>query len=328
MGRKTDIANLGIDIYQSRQISNMHKEMGEMGNSIQMQILSMQMAQESEASKKKLIIEARKMVLEIEDQVEGLRQEFDAYPANTSIQFDILLNMIEQSPLGDDLFEEFQDIERYRATLKIVADFGNWLESEMSDENQEIKKNILDYVNEEEDLVKAISVAKKRKKLAEDREEALNDFEKTSEKWDASQSDWDEKEAEIEDRKVSLQKTAKIAIPAGLVLACLILVINSLGIAISTNQSKDIFNLVLYISWAIPLLQFLKYLGNPVIPSDDPLRILRDSLPAKESLISKMDSKLLNLVPLKFEGRDTVSELEILLAERLKFVDKHSPNIL
>jgi len=315
-----DIANLGVDLYQSRQISKMHKDMEDMGSAIQMQVLSMQMAQEQEAAKKALIINARKLVLEIEDQIGELRGGFEAYPANTSVLFDMLLNMIEESPLGPDLFEEFQDIERYRSMRKEVTEFGNWVESEMNDEDRGVKDAMIKYATDEKNLSKAIEIAHKR-------EAAIKDFEESSERWDASQSEWGEKVSEDEERRASIRKTATIAIPSGIVLASLIMVAGSMGVAIPADQAETYFTYVLYLSWAIPLLHFASYSANPVIPSDDPLRLLRDSLPGKESLVSDLDSRF-EPVPSRYDGRSTASELEGLSAERLSFVDKHSPKAL
>lgn len=319
-----DIANLGVDLYQTRQIKKMHKDMEEATNTIQLQMFEMKMAQEMEAMKKDAIIEFRKLVLVIEEELGRIRRAFSKYPAHSVFSFDILNQMINEANLDSDFFEEFQDIERAKAMEKSIVQTKNWIDSRMTPSIAGIKEKMMRYATEEPELTVAIEVAQGREELQSIRKQTRENIVDSQAKWEKSQPEWEEKQTEIESRRAKLSQTAKNSILLGIGLGVLLLSLNALLIRLPEAELQQYFSYILYGSWAFPLLMWLNFSANPVIPRDDPLILLRDSIGSEEARLVELDDKLSDPPP-NIDGRTTAAELIQLKAEWLGFVDKNSP---
>jgi len=319
-----DIANLGVDLYQTRQIKKMHLDMEEATTTIQIQMLQMQMAQEEEAKKKSLIIESRKLVLEIENEIGRIRRAFLKYPAHSSLTFDMLYHMIEESPLNTDLFEEFVDIERSRAMEHNVVETKAWIDSRTTPSIVDIKQKILRYSTEEPDLVAAIEMAAEREDWQSQREQTQTNIVDLQAKWEGARPEWEEKQAEIEVRKGKLSQTAKFSILSGVGLAIALISLSALFLRVPEAELETYVSYILYASWGYPLLMWLNLSANPIIPKNDPLILLRDSIASQEIQLSELDEMLADSPP-AFDDRSTSAELTQLKVEWLDFVDKNSP---
>ena len=311
-----DFANFGVNLYQTRKISNLQREMEDMGASLSLQVHSLQMAQEAEAARKALIVQCRKLVLDIEDEIGTLSGLLQSYPAKTSIVYDLMASMLEESALGPDVFEEFVDIERYRSMMSEFIEFGNQIESHLTEEDRVTKTTMVAYANDEENLSKAIEVAKKAEKAAKDLAES-------TEAQESSEPEWEELKRLDGIKRAGVRKTALASIFAGIAVAGAITVLGASGLALTPEQSEASSPYALYISWGIALISYASMSANPIIPSDHPLKVLRDSLPEKRRKAERLDADLSDLVT-QYDVRTSV-ELEALEATRLAFVEKHSP---
>ena len=64
-------------------------------------------------------------ILDIEDELDRIEAAFPYYPAHSSLTFDILENMFEESGLESNVFEEIHDIERFRKVQKHIIETNN-----------------------------------------------------------------------------------------------------------------------------------------------------------------------------------------------------------
>jgi hypothetical protein len=319
-----DIANLGVDLYQTRQIKKMHTDMEEATNIIQMQMLEMQMAQDREANKKQMMVEFRKLVLEIEEEIARIRQAFPKYPAHSAISFDLLSQMFAESPLSSDFFEEFQDIERTKAMEQNLADTRVWIDSRLTPSIADTKQKMLQYATEEPNLVAVIETAVEREDLESQRNQTQSNLIDLQAKWEQSQPEWEEKQIEIGERKAKLSKTAKYSILSGAGLAILLLSLSALFLRIPEAQLEEYVSYILYASWGFPLLMWYYYRSSPILSKNNPLVLLRDSIASGKIKLAELDQMLSTPMP-NFDGRTTSDEMTHLLSERWVFVDKNSP---
>ena len=320
-----DFGNLGVDLYQTRQIKKMHSDMEDATNTIQMQILEMQMAQHMESNKKQMMVEFRKLVLEIEEELVRIRQAFSKYPAHSAISFDLLCQMLAESPLSSEFFEEFHDIERTKLVERKLAETGVWINSRMTSSIEDNKLNILKYTTEEPNLVAAIELALEREDIEMQRNKTQSNLIDFEAEWEQSQPEWEKKQIEISERKAKLSTTAKYSIltGVGLTIPGILLSLSGLPIA-SEAHLEDYVSYVLFASFIPPILMWLQFSSSPILSKSDPLVILSNSISSYEIRLAELDQKLSSPVP-NFDGLKTSAELTQLKSEWLNFVDRNSP---
>tara|TARA_B100001175_G_C19506796_1_gene641350 strand:- start:2167 stop:3354 length:1188 start_codon:yes stop_codon:yes gene_type:complete len=319
-----DIANLGVDIYQTRKISQLRKEISESNEVIQMQMLEMQMAQQMESNKKQMMVEFRKLVLEIEEELLRIRRFFTKYPAHSAISFDLLSQMLAESPLSSEFFEEFHDIERTKVMEQNLAETRVWIESRMTSSIEDTKLNILKYTTEEPNLVAAIELALEREDFEMQRNQNQSNLINLNAKWEQSQPEWEMKKIKIRERKTKLSSTAKYSILSGAGLVILILSLSAVYLRIPESQLEDYVSYVFYASWIPPIFMWLQFSSSPILSKKDPLVILRNSISSCEIRLAELDQILSSPAP-NFDGKKTSAELTQLKSEWLSFVDKNSP---
>jgi hypothetical protein len=158
-----DIANVGANVYQARQISKLSEQQSEQNALLQMQIENMQTQQMMGEMKKEALKHARTLILEFEDQINATEKKVQLNPILASIEADALemaFRDAQSSGMDSDFFEEMYDLERYRKVDSGINKLKQ-LASNLTHEQSSIKNNIVSYSMQFDDLEQAIKLAEK-----------------------------------------------------------------------------------------------------------------------------------------------------------------------
>ena len=113
--------------------------------------------------------------------------------------------------------------------------------------------------------------------------------------WVPREDEWNEKQQEIGAMRRSFSRLAIISVVSGAALGGSILLASALRLNIPEEDLQRYFSLVLYGSWSLPLVIWLRLKSNPILPKDHHLTILRDDISSMEDELSRLDSRLLTL---------------------------------
>lgn len=144
-----DLANLGSNLYQNKQLANQSRALEQQNQMMQQQLLMQQL----EALNKEVLIEKRKMLMKIDMFLDKVDRTHPHYPEYSLMMLDIVSEKIGEMEVGPTDFEEVADMQkaneistRLYATRTLVA--GN-LSSERLSYSQRMKSII---TTEEDEL--------------------------------------------------------------------------------------------------------------------------------------------------------------------------------
>ena len=311
-----DVANAGMNAYNMHQTSKLRSEMAEQNAMMQFELEQMRMAQELEAMKKQMIIQARNLILEVEEEIDRIDVASSHYPAHSSLSMDILENMLQEAGIESNMFEEIHDIERFRNMQKHMMEVSSKV-SRLDANNLEIKANLFRYSTEDDELSEAIE-------LTEVRETTMVDYDEKSARWQNSQHDWASLEKQEKERNTKYNNMLVITTILGIIVTGAIF----FGLSELSSMEKEEIEGAAGISGCIfgfaLLTTFWIKDAYPVIKADNPLKLLKENVSELEEKLGYLNSKY-ESIPNLYGGLTTSGELRGLYANWMAYVDQHSP---
>jgi len=311
-----DVANAGMNAYNMRQTSKLRNEMAEQNAMMQYELEQMRMAQELEAMKKQMIIQARNLILEVEEEINRIEVASKYYPAHSSLSMDILENMLQGSGIESNMFEEIHDIERFRNMQKHLMGVSSRV-SKLSPADVEIKANLLRYTTEDDELSEAID-------LTATREATIVDYNEKSARWEQSMGDWASLEKRERERDSKYNKMTGITVVIGIIITGLLYFALTELSTMELEQIEGVVGLSACV-FGIAVLILIQIKGaRRVIRSDNPLKLLKENVEELTEKMSYLDEQYAS-IPALYGGLSTSDELSQLYAKWMAYVDQHSP---
>ena len=143
-------------------------------------------------------------------------------------------------------------------------------------------------------------------------------------KWENSKPEWEKMQLEIKERREKFSNIAKISIFAGLVLVLSLLSMSAVFLQIPEAKLEQYLSYIIYSSWGLPLLVWLRFSSSPILSKNNSLVQLKNSISSNEAKLTLFEEILSKPLPI-FDGRTKSKELINLQSEWLDFVDKNSP---
>lgn len=139
MGKLLNLANLGVDIYQSKQLAALNASQNEL-----------RLAHTIEGMTSEMEVEKRKLILQFESEFEKI--DFDSRPkdsARSLCRIRKATNSLDLTPSG---FREFADMERAKAFNDLLSRWEEWASNNVGSEVMSNAKLANKYLFEDDDL--------------------------------------------------------------------------------------------------------------------------------------------------------------------------------
>ena len=195
-----DIANFGANVYQSRQISRLASEQAESNAILQRQIEDMQMQQQIEKMRKDLLKKARALILDFENLIDSVNEKWNHNPVMASIEAEATQMAFDDAKLSgvnEDLFDEMYDLERFRNVESKIAKCVE-RKRELNPPMMEIKRNVILYTSQFDDLEIAIQLSSQLPGLRRRLEELDREVSEKKPEWIRFESNANRVNAEME----------------------------------------------------------------------------------------------------------------------------------
>ena len=163
------------------------------------------------------------------------------------------------------------------------------LQLEQRAKERELEREIVRCQDEAKFLRRRISLCKSIESAKEELDTARSN-------WDSVQDEWGPKYSEIiERRNLFTRITLVVLILGSLISFTIYALISATEDVVPEDTLGAIFPYVFYASWLCPLLLFMVMNSNRVVDKEDPLLILRDSIPELERQIEGENGTLNSL---------------------------------
>jgi len=139
MGKLLDYGNLGLNLYQSKQLSSISAAQNQLG-----------MASMMDSIKGDMEVEKRKLMLQFETEIEEL--SFETSPVEGVAKVVQIRSATDNLDLTTSGFREFADMDRAKSFSKMLTDLESKMKSEVSTEDIKMGRIIHQYVSEDDDL--------------------------------------------------------------------------------------------------------------------------------------------------------------------------------
>ena len=139
MGKLLDLANLGVDIYQSKQLASISASQNQL-----------HMAHMIEGMTSGMEVEKRKLILQFESEIGTL--DFNTSPKNSAMSLARIRNATDSLDLTPSGFREFADMERAKEFNVLLMQWESWANEHVDQQILQNGKLANLYLFEDDDL--------------------------------------------------------------------------------------------------------------------------------------------------------------------------------
>ena len=142
-----DLANLGSNLYQNKQLANQSAMLEQQNQIMQQQLLMQQI----EAFNKEVLIEKRKMLMKLHVFLDKVERNHEHYPEYTLMMLDVVAQNVREMEISSSDFEEVADMQKANEISTRLYDTRKMISDNLSSERQGWSQRMKSIVLHEED---------------------------------------------------------------------------------------------------------------------------------------------------------------------------------